>query len=256
MFQNKSIIFKFLFVCFFCPVYVKGWWWIFTRQIEEHDIGCEEEEVDSTFTSRSQNSDIDESGRFPCSFTGRSSSDRCKDVDVVSVLPECSTSAIARFFGSEIIGQHSLKDITIISSHSQHRILEDPSLDYDSGFDSMSILSSMFEFQKAKCAPQRVPSATTFVPPPWTARYVSKRDMGTEMTPIASQEPSRTGSPVRATSPMHSPMTSQPSTLGRTNPESTLTCPPSNILDTNKNELSEKELQMKTRLEIMVLRHN
>ncbi|KAI4313358.1 hypothetical protein L6164_026344 [Bauhinia variegata] len=322
----------------------------------------EEEEVDSTFTSRSQNSDIDESGG--------SSSDHCKDVDVVSVLPECSTSATARSFGSEIIGEHSLKDNTIISSHSQHRILEDPSLDYDSGFDSMNISSSMFEFQKAERAPQRVPagpfskpapskwddaqkwiasptsnrpktgqnqvqggqigsrkfgnlgygsrqpsvkvvvevpdqqmfaseepdtkqidtnqtkmgghkfvnwkadpypiedsyvslsqhnsslaiqSATTFVPPASTARSVSMRDMGTEMTPIASQEPSRTGTPVRATSPMHSPTTSQPSTPGRANPESTLTCPLSNLLDTNKNELSEKELQMKTRREIMVL---
>ncbi|EFJ05325.1 hypothetical protein SELMODRAFT_48466, partial [Selaginella moellendorffii] len=32
-------------------------------------------------------------------------------------------------------------------------------------------------------------------------RSVSMRDMGTEMTPIASQEPSRTGTPIRATTP-------------------------------------------------------
>nr|CAB3503203.1 unnamed protein product [Digitaria exilis] len=38
-------------------------------------------------------------------------------------------------------------------------------------------------------------SATTCIPPPSTVRSVSMRDMGTEMTPIASQEPSRTGTP-------------------------------------------------------------
>ncbi|KAI4313350.1 hypothetical protein L6164_026336 [Bauhinia variegata] len=98
-----------------------------------------------------------------------------------------------------------------------------------------------------------IQSTTTFAPPPLTDCHVSMRDMGTEMTPIASQEPSRTESPVRAKSTMHNPTTSQPSTLGKANPESTLTYPPSNILDTTKNELSEKELQMKTKREIMVL---
>lgn len=93
--------------------------------------------------------------------------------------------------------------------------------------------------------------ATTFVPPPSTARSVSMRDMGTEMTPIASQEPSRTGTPVRATTPMRSPTSSRPSTPGRTAPTSSLN-PPTDHLDSNK-DLSEKELQMKTRREIMVL---
>ncbi|KAI4357132.1 hypothetical protein L6164_001099 [Bauhinia variegata] len=320
----------------------------------------EEEELGSTFTSRSQNSDNDESGG--------SCSDHCKDVDVVSVLRECSTSATAYSFGSEIIEGRTLKDNTVIAS--RHRILEDPSLDYGNGLDSMSMSSSMFEFQKAERAPQRVPvgpfskpapskwddaqkwiaspnsnrpktgqnqvqsgqvgprklgnigygsrqpstkvvvevpdqrvitseepdtkqidinqtkmgehkfmnweadpyqiedsyvslsqhnssiaiqSATTFIPPPSTARSVSMRDMGTEMTPIASQEPSRTATPVRATTPMRSPTTSQPSTPGRADPASTLTHSPFNLVDANKNELSEKELQMKTRQEIMVL---
>ncbi|KAL9328983.1 hypothetical protein ACSQ67_003986 [Phaseolus vulgaris] len=57
-----------------------------------------------------------------------------------------------------------------------------------------------------------IQNATTFIPPPSTARSVSMRDMGTEMTPIASQEPSRTGTPVRATTPMRSPNSSRPST--------------------------------------------
>ena len=46
-----------------------------------------------------------------------------------------------------------------------------------------------------------------------TTRSVSMRDMGTEMTPIASQEPSRTGTPIGATTPtIRSPVSSSPST--------------------------------------------
>lgn len=73
------------------------------------------------------------------------------------------------------------------------------------------------------------------------------RDMGTEMTPIASQEPSRTGTPVGATTPIRSPTNSRPSTPGRA-------APASSLIDQEANkELSEKELQMKTRREIMAL---
>ncbi|XP_057949522.1 uncharacterized protein At3g61260 [Malania oleifera] len=47
-------------------------------------------------------------------------------------------------------------------------------------------------------------------------RSISVRDMGTEMTPIASQEPSRTATPIRATTPAaRSPMSSGSSTPGR-----------------------------------------
>ncbi|XP_011025287.1 PREDICTED: uncharacterized protein LOC105126189 isoform X2 [Populus euphratica] len=95
-------------------------------------------------------------------------------------------------------------------------------------------------------------SATTFIPPPSTARSVSMRDMGTEMTPIASQEPSRTGTPVRATTPIRSPTSSRPSSPGRTAPASSPTNPPNDHLDPNKG-LSEKELKLKTKREIMVL---
>ncbi|XAR53188.1 hypothetical protein NMG60_11021636 [Bertholletia excelsa] len=95
-------------------------------------------------------------------------------------------------------------------------------------------------------------SATTFVPPPSTARSVSMRDMGTEMTPIASQEPSRTGTPVRATTPMRSPTTSRPSTPQRSALASSPVDMANEHLDLNK-KLSEKELQMNTRREIMVL---
>ncbi|XP_024024659.1 uncharacterized protein LOC21386031 isoform X2 [Morus notabilis] len=97
-----------------------------------------------------------------------------------------------------------------------------------------------------------IQSAMTFIPPPSTARSVSMRDMGTEMTPIASQDPSRTGTPVRATTPMRSPTSSRPSTPPRAAPESSATDPHIDHLDSNRG-LSERELQMKTRREIMAL---
>uniref|UniRef100_A0A7N0UKW7 Remorin C-terminal domain-containing protein n=2 Tax=Kalanchoe fedtschenkoi TaxID=63787 RepID=A0A7N0UKW7_KALFE len=93
--------------------------------------------------------------------------------------------------------------------------------------------------------------ATTFIPPPSTARSVSMRDMGTEMTPIASQEPSRTGTPVRSTTPVRSP-SSRPSTPGRTLPAPSPIARPTEHPESN-SELSENELQVKTRREIMAL---
>ena len=87
--------------------------------------------------------------------------------------------------------------------------------------------------------------ATAFAQPPSTARSVSMRDMGTEMTPIASQEPSRNGTPIRATTPIRSPITSEPSSPERRQGAS--------ASQMSNKELSEKELQMKTRREIMEL---
>jgi len=84
------------------------------------------------------------------------------------------------------------------------------------------------------------------------------RDMGTEMTPIPSQEPSRTATPVGATTPLRSPTSSIPSTPRRGEPTPT---PTENYIDNasqtstenNKRELSEEELKMKTRKEIVAL---
>ncbi|KAL6192373.1 hypothetical protein ACLB2K_033464 [Fragaria x ananassa] len=90
---------------------------------------------------------------------------------------------------------------------------------------------------------------TTFIPPPSTARSVSMRDMGTEMTPTASQEPSRTGIPVGATTPIRSPTNSRPSTPTRAAQASSPNAPSIDHIEPNK-ELSEKE---KTRREIMAL---
>ncbi|CAN4113871.1 unnamed protein product [Withania somnifera] len=94
--------------------------------------------------------------------------------------------------------------------------------------------------------------SATVIPPSSTARSVSMRDMGTEMTPIASQEPSRTGTPVRATTPTRSPTSSRPSTPGAA-PASSPFCPSNDNLDARANDLSDQELQMKTRREIMAL---
>ncbi|CAL9079864.1 unnamed protein product [Musa textilis] len=97
-----------------------------------------------------------------------------------------------------------------------------------------------------------VQSATTLMTPNTTFRPVSTRDMGTEMTPIASQEPSRTGTPARATSPLCS-RTSQPSSPKKMAPVSTQTESGDCDEDFSNKELSRKELQNKTMREIMIL---
>ncbi|CAI0548468.1 unnamed protein product [Linum tenue] len=91
-------------------------------------------------------------------------------------------------------------------------------------------------------------------------RSVCMRDMGTEMTPIASQEPSRTGTPVGATTPIRSPTSSIPSTPRRGSPPTTPVeheDGSSNKCTANQNgtkrELSEEELKLKTRREIVAL---
>lgn len=119
---------------------------------------------------------------FDISVTGGSSSDHCKDVDVVSVLPDYSTSAIVRTSSVEAVGgDRFVKANAGVNSRS--RILEDPSSDYDSGHDNMSMSSSMFEFQKAERAPQRVPVGPFSKPAPskwddaqkWIASPTSNR---------------------------------------------------------------------------------
>ncbi|PRQ41361.1 putative remorin [Rosa chinensis] len=325
----------------------------------------EQEDSVSTFNLRSQASVFEVTG----------GADNCKDVDVVSVHPECSTSTAADLSGPEMMSDRRFKDNALGNFRARNQ--EDPSLDYDSGHDAMNVSASIFEFQKAERGTQRLPLApfskpapskwddaqkwiasptwsrpksgqavglrkagtlgngsrqpttkvvvevpdpkvanfdepdtkridtnqakmesagqkfvsweadpyhsadsygkpvlmiensvgesainlsrldssgafhgtTTFIPPPSTARSVSMRDMGTEMTPIASQEPSRTGTPVGATTPIRSPTNSRPSTPTRATQASSLIAPFIDHIDPNK-ELSEKE---KTRREIMAL---
>lgn len=80
-------------------------------------------------------------------------------------------------------------------------------------------------------------------------RSVCMRDMGTEMTPVPSQEPSRSVTPVGATTPFRSPTSSLPSTPrggGGQQEESSLS-------QDTRRELSEEEVKAKTRKEIVAL---
>ncbi|KAK9093336.1 hypothetical protein Syun_028247 [Stephania yunnanensis] len=89
-------------------------------------------------------------------------------------------------------------------------------------------------------------------------KSVLMRDMGTEMTPVASLEPSRTATPALATTPSRSPTSSVPSTPRQEAPASS---PCEAAIDTgsdtrrdgSKKELSAWEQQLKTRREIVAL---
>ncbi|EPS59344.1 hypothetical protein M569_15463 [Genlisea aurea] len=88
-------------------------------------------------------------------------------------------------------------------------------------------------------------------------RSVSMRDMGTEMTPIPSQDPSRSVTPLTST-PLRSPTSSVPSTPRRGEAVTAPTeFPLSNSTTHNaaseKEEISDKELKLKTRREIVAL---
>ncbi|KAE9601087.1 putative remorin [Lupinus albus] len=86
-------------------------------------------------------------------------------------------------------------------------------------------------------------------------RSVAMRDMGTEMTPVPSQEPSRTATPGGSATPLRSPTSSLPSTPRRGAPAPT---PSDNTANEdsqfgNKKQLSEEEMLQKTRREIAAL---
>ncbi|XP_076885359.1 uncharacterized protein LOC143534869 [Bidens hawaiensis] len=77
-------------------------------------------------------------------------------------------------------------------------------------------------------------------------RSVSMRDLGTEMTPIPSQEPSMTSTPVGATTPLRSPSSSIPSSPKRSGPTV-------NEDSKTPKELTEQEVKLRTRKEILQL---
>lgn len=83
------------------------------------------------------------------------------------------------------------------------------------------------------------------------------RDIGTEMTPIPSQDPSRTGTPLGATTPLRTPLSSIPSSPKKGAPAPSAGANTQDELRNQKNdgnrELSDKELQLKTRREIAAL---
>ncbi|XP_010540600.1 PREDICTED: uncharacterized protein LOC104814313 isoform X2 [Tarenaya hassleriana] len=81
-------------------------------------------------------------------------------------------------------------------------------------------------------------------------RSVCMRDMGTEMTPVASQEPSRTATPVGATTPLLSPTSSLPSTPRSRGQDPFSSQDPS---ESTKCKQSEREIKLRTRREIVAL---
>lgn len=90
-----------------------------------------------------------------------------------------------------------------------------------------------------------------------TIESVSMRDVGTEMTPIPSQEPSRTGTPIDATTPSRSPRSSMPLTPKRGELASTARdnakVHEDDRQEKGEKQESEKELKLKTRREIAAL---
>ncbi|CAJ2677641.1 uncharacterized protein LOC123914323 isoform X2 [Trifolium pratense] len=89
-------------------------------------------------------------------------------------------------------------------------------------------------------------------------RSVAMRDMGTEMTPVPSQEPSQTATPVGSATPIRSPISSMPSTPRRGGPAPTplgyTTDEDRQFRNENsKKQLSEEEMKIKTRREIAAL---
>ncbi|MQL95904.1 hypothetical protein Taro_028569 [Colocasia esculenta] len=91
-----------------------------------------------------------------------------------------------------------------------------------------------------------------------SVKSVCMRDMGTEMTPVASQEPSRTGTPNGAMTPILSPLSSRSSSPRRGAPapspfECTADVKPDHHENSNKTEVSENERRLKTRKEILAL---
>ncbi|XP_062186254.1 uncharacterized protein LOC133889793 [Phragmites australis] len=91
-----------------------------------------------------------------------------------------------------------------------------------------------------------------------TVQSVSVRDVGTEMTPIPSQEPSRTGTPLGSMTPTRSPNCSIPSTpiggrsIASPGEDNTDDGPYFNRKG-DTNELLDTEMRLKTRKEIAAL---
>ncbi|KAK7303067.1 hypothetical protein RJT34_13966 [Clitoria ternatea] len=89
-------------------------------------------------------------------------------------------------------------------------------------------------------------------------RSVAMRDLGTEMTPITSQVPSRTSTPAGSATPLRTPTSSMPSTPMRDAPNAT----PLDIIsvedsqfpvENTKKQSSKEEMKLKKRREIQAL---
>ncbi|KAH7439911.1 hypothetical protein KP509_04G081600 [Ceratopteris richardii] len=97
----------------------------------------------------------------------------------------------------------------ITKTYDLHPLQEEPC-------DTKELCISHEGINNSEVAEQPAWDRTAYVLPETSARSVSMRDMGTEMTPITSQEPSRTGTPIQCTTPsMRSPVSSGSSTPKR-----------------------------------------
>ncbi|CAL9771888.1 unnamed protein product [Musa acuminata subsp. burmannicoides] len=133
------------------------------------------------------------------------------------------------------------------------------SLDSTSGLTDLSSVNSTYggcfkkEFNHA--VSEKSTAKATVSP---LVQSVSMRDVGTEMTPIPSQDPSRTETPVGAMTPARTPLSSIPSSPKKGAQASSAA--EANTHDQSRKsensgnrELSDKELQLKTRREIAAL---
>lgn len=91
-------------------------------------------------------------------------SESCKDVDVVSVAPQCLTSTAVESLAMGMGSEHILKDQPFYNSRIKFQ--DDSSLDYDSGLNNITVPSSVFEFQRADRGLQRAGLAPFFKAPP------------------------------------------------------------------------------------------
>ncbi|XP_020578203.1 uncharacterized protein LOC110023226 isoform X2 [Phalaenopsis equestris] len=103
--------------------------------------------------------------------------------------------------------------------------------------------------------PESFPSETADIS---DKQLVSMRDVGTEMTPFPSQEPSRTATPIENLTPSRSPLSSIPTSPRIRSVEMDMSSPTTKNekdyqKDGKKVEFSERELQLKTRQEIAAL---
>ncbi|KAH7286826.1 hypothetical protein KP509_32G023900 [Ceratopteris richardii] len=97
--------------------------------------------------------------------------------------------------------------------------MKEVNITHEGSFDESFLKPTM---RTRKPTSDSLTSVTPYASPAPAVRSVSMRDMGTEMTPMASQEPSRTGTPLCATTPtLHSPVSSPPSTPRQGSPTST-----------------------------------
>ncbi|XP_072955355.1 uncharacterized protein [Typha angustifolia] len=138
-------------------------------------------------------------------------------------------------------------------SSSNPAVQADLSLIHDSG--SLSRLQK--ELYKTDSSVARRPCDEPTATP--NVQSVSMRDVGTEMTPIPSQDPSRIGTPIGSITPTRSPGSSITSTPRRGEPATSpaaFTTRDNNVevkRKDGKNELSERELKLKIRKEIAAL---